>query len=198
VNNWIPLVVAVIAAATALAGYLLNSTINRRTEKTRYYAEALNAVEKYGALPYIFKRRHDSSKETRAELAVIITDIQATLRFYQRWLELDSPAVGAAYNRLVDKMREKNREYRRDALSSPPAKEDKDIEIAPYNFDAKAEQDHCTAVMRQELKLFKWSSRYRLTLKRHHKPLPGSTQRQQPHRAQVPKIAQHQPPDLPE
>ena len=158
-NNWIPLIVAVIAAATALAGYLLNSTINRRTEKARYYAEALNAVEKYGALPYIFKRRHDSSKETRADLADIVTDVQATLRFYQGWLQLDSAAVGAAYNCLVDKMREKNREYRKEALSSPPAKEDKDIEIAPYDFNTKAEQDHCIALMRQELKLFKWPSR---------------------------------------
>jgi hypothetical protein len=163
-NDWIPLIVAVIAAATALAGYLLNSSINRRIEKARYYAEALNAVEKYGALPYIFKRRHDSSIETRAELANIITDIQASLRFYQGWLELDSPAVGSAYNRLVDKMREKNSQYRREALASPPAKEDKDIEITPYDYNAKAEQDHCIALMRHELKFFKLPSRHRVTL----------------------------------
>jgi hypothetical protein len=165
VNNWIPVTVALVAAATALAGYLVNNGINRRVEKARYYAEALNAVERYGALPYIFKRRHDSSKETRAELAKIITDIQAALRFYQGWLELDSPVVGAAYNRLVDKMREKNSEYRKEALSSPPAKEDKDIEITPYDYNAKAEQDHCIAVMRHELKLLKWPKRYRLTAK---------------------------------
>ena len=157
-SNWIPLIVATIAAGTALTGYLANNSINRRAEKARYYAEALNAVEKYGALPYIFKRRHDSSKETRAELANMITDIQATLRFYQGWLELDSPAVGAAYNCLVDKMRERNREYRKEALSSPPAKEDKDIEVAPYDYNAKAEQDHCIAVMREELRLFKRTS----------------------------------------
>jgi hypothetical protein len=59
VNNWVPIIVAIIGATTALAGYLLNNTINRRIEKARYYAEALNAVEKYGALPYIFKRGHD-------------------------------------------------------------------------------------------------------------------------------------------
>jgi hypothetical protein len=92
----------------------------------------------------------------------MITDVQATLRFYQGWLELDSPAVVAAYNCLVNKMREKNREYRREALSAPPAQEDKNIEITPYDYDAKAEQDHCIAAMRQELKLFKWPSRRRL------------------------------------
>src|SRR5690348_5953900 len=116
VNEWIPLIVAAIAAATAVSGYLVNSSINRRIEKARYYAEALNSVEKYGALPYIFKRRHDSSKETRAELAGIITDIQATLRFYQGWLELDSPAVGDAYNSLVAKMRQVSSDYRKEAL----------------------------------------------------------------------------------
>jgi hypothetical protein len=40
VNNWVPIIVAIIAATTALAGYLLNNTINRRIEKARYYAEA--------------------------------------------------------------------------------------------------------------------------------------------------------------
>ena len=165
-SNWIPLIVAAIAAATALAGYMLNSTVNRRVEKARYYAEALSAAGKYRALPYTFKRRHDSSKETRAELGGILTDAQATLLFYQGWLGLDSPAVETAYNRLVDKIREKNGEYRREALSSPPAKEDRDIEITPYDFNDKAEQDHCIAVMREELKLFKWPSRYRLSPKR--------------------------------
>jgi hypothetical protein len=154
-NDWIPLIVAVIAAATAVSGYLLNNSINRRIEKARYYAEALNAVEKYGALPYIFKRRHDSSIETRAELARVLTDIQAALRFYQGWLELDSPTVGAAYNSLVAKMRQKSSDYRKEALSSPPTKEDKDIEITPYDYNARAEQDHCIAVMRQELRFFK-------------------------------------------
>ena len=74
---------------------------------------------------------------------------------YQGWLELDSPTVGAAYNSLVAKMRQKSSDYRKEALSSPPTKEDKDIEITPYDYNARAEQDHCIAVMRQELRFFK-------------------------------------------
>lgn len=155
-NTWIPIIVAALAAVTAMAGYLLNNRANRRIEKARYYAEALNAVEQYGALPYIFKRRHDSSKETRAQLANTITEVQATLRFYQGWLELDSPTVGDAYNHLVNKMREKSNGYRKEALLAPPAQEDRDIEIAPYNYNAEAEQDYCIAVMRQELRLLRW------------------------------------------
>lgn len=160
-NNLIPVIVATIATATALFGYLLNSTINRRVEKLRYYAEALNAVERYGALPYVFRRRHDGSKETRAELADELTKAQATLRFYQRWLELDSPLVGDAFNRLVNKMRERNGEFRREALSAPPVKEDSDIEISPYIYDSLAEHDYCTAVMRQELEILRWPFRRR-------------------------------------
>src|SRR5262249_12511453 len=139
-----------------------------------------------------------SSKETRAELANMLTDVQATLTFYQGWMELDSPTVGTAYNSLINKIRERNREYRREALSSPPAREDKDIEITPYDFNHEVEQDHCITVMRKELKLFKWPSRYRLTLKRHGKPLPGSPKRQQPHRPHMPEIAQHPPPTGPD
>jgi hypothetical protein len=107
-QNWIPLIVALIAAATALTGYLVNGAASRRSQKARYYADALSAVEKHYSLSFIFRRRHDSTKETRAELANMLTDIQVKLAFYQRWLELDSPAVGAAYNRLVEKIREKN------------------------------------------------------------------------------------------
>ena len=197
-NDWIPLIVAAIATVTALTGYLVNSTINRRAEKTRYYTEALNAVEKYGALPYIFKRRHDESKETRAELANILTDVQAALRFYQRWLELDSPVIGEAYNRLIEKMREKNSIYRKEALSSPMAEKDIEIEITPYDYDAKMEHDYCTAVMRRELRLLKWPSRHVQTLDRRSDRLPGSSKRQQLHRPSEPGIAQPQPPDIPE
>jgi hypothetical protein len=156
-KNWIPLIVAVIAAATALTGYLVNGAISRRLERARYYADALTAVEKYRQVPFTYKRRHNGTPETRAELANMLGDVQVTLAFYRRWLELDSPAVGAAYNRLVDKVRLKNREFRKDALSSPPVKDDVDIEIGtPYKFDSRPEQDECTLLMRRELKLFKW------------------------------------------
>jgi hypothetical protein len=156
-KDWVPLIVAVIAAGTALTGYLVNSALSRRLERARHYADALTAVEKYKQVPFTYKRRHNGTEETRAELANMLGDIQVTLAFYRRWLELDSPAVGVAYNRLVDKVRLKNREFREDALSSPPVKNDIDIEIGtPYKSDSRAELDECIVFMRQELRLFKW------------------------------------------
>lgn len=158
-KDWIPLIVAVVAAATALTGYLVNSALSRRLERARYYADALTAVEKYRQLPYTFKRRHDSTNETRAELATMLGDVQVTLAFYRRWLALDSPEVGEAYNRLVNKLREKNSEFRKNALASPIAKSDADIEIDrndPYKHDSRSELDACVALMRQELRILKW------------------------------------------
>jgi hypothetical protein len=156
-KDWIPLIVAVIAATAVLIGYFVNSSVSRRLEKARDYADALTAVYKYRQMPFTFKRRHDSKPETRAELATMIGDIQVRLAFYRRWLELDSPDVGAAYNCLVDKIREKNSTFRKEALSSPAVSSDTDIEIGtPYQFGDQAELEKCVALMRRELKLFKW------------------------------------------
>jgi hypothetical protein len=86
----------------------------------------------------------------------MLGEIQVTLSFYRRWLELDSPAVGAAYNRLVDKVREKNSTFRKEALSFPPAANDLDIEIgSPYKFDSRNELNECVVLMRRQLKLLK-------------------------------------------
>ena len=155
-KDWIPIIVAAIAATAALIGYFVNSAISRRSELTRHYADALAEVEKYRQLPFTFHRRHDSTSQTRAELAKMIGDNQAALAFYRRSLQLGSPAVGMAYARLVDKIREKNSTYRKEALSSPPVSSDIDIEIGrPYSFDIKDELDECIRLMRRELKLFK-------------------------------------------
>lgn len=159
-KDWIPIIVAAIAAAAALIGYLVNGAIGRRSELTRHYADALAEVEKYRQLPLTFHRRHDSTSKTRAELANMMGDNQAALAFYRRSLQLGSPAVGVAYARLVDKIREKNSTFRRQALSSPPVSNDVDIEIGrPYRFDVKDELDECVKLMRRELKLFKLPKR---------------------------------------
>lgn len=161
-KDWIPIIVAVIAAAVALIGYLVNGAINRRSELTRHYAAALAEVEKYRQLPFTFHRRHDSTSETRAELANMMGENQAALAFYRRSLQLGSPAVGLAYARLVDKIREKNSIFRMQALSSRPVRHDIDIEIGRrYTYDIKDELDECVKLMRRELKLFKWPKRQR-------------------------------------
>jgi hypothetical protein len=86
---------------------LINGSINRRFELNRHFSDALVEVERYRQLPFTFHRRHDSTSQTRAELANMIGENQAAIAFYRRSLQLGSPAVGLAYGRLVDKIREK-------------------------------------------------------------------------------------------
>lgn len=157
---WIPIIVAAIAAAAALIGYFVNSSISRRSELIRHYADALAEVEKYRQLPLTFHRFHDSTRETRKELARTMGENQTALAFYRRSLQLSSPAVGMAYARLVDKIREKNSTFRREALSSPPTSNDIDIEVGrPYNHDVKDELDECVNLMRRNLRFLKWPTK---------------------------------------
>lgn len=154
-NGWIPVVVAAIAAVTALVGYMVNGRLNRINAKARYYADALAAVERYKQLPYIIYRRHDSTVQTRAELATMIGETQAALAFHRGWLELDSPVVGAAYSNLVEKIRERNSRYGRQAFESTPCT-DADIEsvrtAVDFVYNSYPEKVKCIIAMRRELR----------------------------------------------
>ena len=154
VKDYIPLVVAVVAAMTALAGYLLNGAAGRRAERMRRYADALDAVERYRQLPYTFRRRHNETAEIRDEMARMISEVQVALAFHRRWLRLDAEELGEAYDALVDKIQLKNKSYRKDALAAPPAIKDVEIEISPgYGFEEDLDRLECLRRMRKHLRL---------------------------------------------
>ena len=67
VKDYVPLLVAVVAAMTALAGYLLNGASSRRMERMRRYAEALDAVERYHQLPYLSPTSQRDSGDPRRD-----------------------------------------------------------------------------------------------------------------------------------
>src|SRR4051794_23131405 len=153
-KDYVPLLVAVVAAMTALVGYLLNSAAGRRMERMRRYADALDAVERYQQLPYTFRRRHNETPEIRDELARLLADVQVALAFHRRWLRMDAKDLGDAYNDLVDKVQLKNSTFRRDALATSPASKDVEIEISPgYRFDQHTERAECLRLMRKHLHL---------------------------------------------
>jgi hypothetical protein len=158
--GWAPVVTAIGAIAAAFLGYLVNSAVNRRTERAKRYAEALETIERYCQLPLMFYRLHDSSPETRARLATMLGDVQVAIAFHRRFLEIDSPHVGKAYNELADKISKQNFIYRIDALMSPPPKNDTDIEVprGAYPFDKAVELRRCVQIMRRELYL-RWLPR---------------------------------------
>jgi hypothetical protein len=154
VKDYVPLLVAAVAAMTALVGYLLNSAAGRRTERMRRYADALDAVERYQQLPYTFRRRHNETAEIRDELARMLADVQVTLAFHRRWLRMDAAELGDAYDALVDKIQLKNKTFRKEALTAPPAGTDVEIEISPgHQYDQAAERDECLRRMQKYLRL---------------------------------------------
>jgi hypothetical protein len=156
VKDYVPLAVAVVAAMTALLGYLLNGAAGRRAERMRRYADALDAVERYHQLPYTFRRRHNETAEIRDEMARMIADIQVALAFHRRWLRLDVEELGDAYDALVDKIQLTNKNYRKEALATPPASKDVEIEISPrYRFDEDVERAECLRRMRKHLRLWR-------------------------------------------
>ncbi|GIJ27611.1 hypothetical protein Vqi01_27730 [Micromonospora qiuiae] len=148
--------VGIIAATTALTGYLISNAATRRAERARRYAEALDVVERYRQLPYTFYRLHDGTPETRTRLAEMLGETQKSLSFHRRWLTLESAEIGAAYDNLVDKVRERNSEFRKDALSRPVPATDVDIEAGYiYLFDDRAERLACIRLMRKNLALLR-------------------------------------------
>ena len=156
VKDYVPLVVAVVAAMAALVGYLLNGAAGRRAERMRRYADALDAVERYRQLPYTLRRRHNETAEIRDEVARMIADVQVALAFHRRWLRLDVDELGDAYDALVDKIQLRNKSYRKDALATPAASRDVEIEISPgYRFDEDLERDECLRRMRRHLRLWR-------------------------------------------
>ncbi len=151
---WAAVIVALIAATAALAGYMLNGHLGRLGEKRQAYAQALTCAERYAQLPYTFARRIDSSVKTRKTLAKLLVDTQVELAFHRKWLDLDDRAVGAAYSALVDKLAEKNHEYRREALSRRPLDNDLDVEVRDrhvWDCSADAEWTACRDAMRHEV-----------------------------------------------
>jgi hypothetical protein len=151
-NEFMPLLVALIAGVVGLVGYMSNSAINRQAERRRAYAEALVAIERYKQLPYDIHRRPDASPETRRRIAEHISDAVVGVAFHRRLLMLDSEPIGYAYNQLLGKVVDKGAAYRRNALARSPVEYDADLEFPPpYNYEDRDERNECLRVMRREL-----------------------------------------------
>jgi hypothetical protein len=151
--NWPPVMAAAVAAAAALTGYWLTYVSKRSESKAESYAKALAAVEAYKQLPYRICRRGESTPEVRGNLGKAIGDVQQDIAFYRRFLQLDSEAVGLAYDALVDKVFANGSGFRAEAWRMPPALEDKDMDISTvFDWNDTFEQRACLLAMRKELK----------------------------------------------
>jgi hypothetical protein len=154
-NVYIPLVVAAVAGAVAIFGYLINSRIGRLQEREQYFVQALLAVERYKQLPYWRHRLLD-----RAEFAKKIAEVHENLAHHRRLLQLDSPEVYKAYIALINTIRSRNKVADRPEMDINEQVDGTKIELdKEYSSKSKPDRDECLRLMRSRLRLFPFCSR---------------------------------------
>ncbi|MBG0569280.1 hypothetical protein [Actinoplanes aureus] len=154
-RNWIVLVTATVTALVAIGGYFVNQAAARSERRSKVFAEALAAVFEYQELPFRIRRR-TGTPEAAMALAQKVGDAFARLTFYRRWLGLESPLVGRAFDNLVRRTDAQWEEFCEHAWHQSPPEDDIGYQVEqwqPYQFDNLDEQELCLRVMRRELRL---------------------------------------------
>jgi hypothetical protein len=77
-SGWMPLVVGLIAASVALTGYVMTQAANRRRQKAKLFAEAIEAVKAFEEVPYRIAKRAASGGPTRADLGNRVSDLSSS------------------------------------------------------------------------------------------------------------------------
>lgn len=124
------------------------------------FSKSLRAVADYQELPYLVRRRSDISPMTPAELARHASDVQSRLDFYIVRLQLESHALGEAYEALVRATRQEAGAHISEAWQQGRLTGDSDMPLkARYPRDnADGERNACLEVMRDHLSLPKATS----------------------------------------
>ncbi|MFD8035438.1 hypothetical protein ACFV3F_43315 [Streptomyces sp. NPDC059717] len=144
--------------ATVLSGAflaaLITATINvwltrrksHEEERNRLraaFAEAFAVYSAYKELPYAIRRRRaDQLAEERIRLSETLREIQSRLAYHQAWTLLESPAVGAAYQNLVDHLRATAGVAMREAWTAPPLDSDAGMNIPLSVIDLRGLRQH--------------------------------------------------------
>jgi hypothetical protein len=118
-SGWMPLVVGLIAASVALTGYVMTQAANRRRQKAKLFAEAIEAVKAFEEVPYRIAKRAASGGPTRADLGNRVSDLFVKLGLYRAWLQIESPLAGEAYVLLLDRTHEEVAPHREAAWARP-------------------------------------------------------------------------------
>jgi hypothetical protein len=150
-SGWMPLVVGLIAASVALTGYVMTQAANRRQQKAKLFAEAIEAVKAFEELPFRIAKRAASDGPTRAELGNRVSDLFVKLGLYRAWLQIESPLAGEAYVLLLDRTHAEVGPHRKAAWARAVNDSDEDAHLdGIFPIDNKPEMALCLAVMRAE------------------------------------------------
>ena len=147
-------IAALIAATAVLIGYLVNQVANRKAEKTKVFAEAIEAVADYQEMPYRIRRRPASDAPTRLALSERVSDIQKRIDFHRAWLVIESAKVGETYEALVSAVRKEAGEHMKTAWKEPLITEDDQMSLGvAYSCpDTQAARAACLTAMQQHLR----------------------------------------------
>ena len=147
-------IAALIAAAAVLIGYLVNQVANRRAEKTKVFAEAIEAVADYQEMPYRIRRRPAPDAASRLALSERVSDIQKRIDFHRAWLSIESTKVGDAYEALVSAVRKEAGEHMKSAWEEPliTADDQMSLGVAYSCPGTQAARITCMQAMQQHLR----------------------------------------------
>jgi len=148
----VPVIAILGAALTAVLTYALNRRAARRERRARTFGEALSVVEDYAEMPYRIRRR-TGTLEGRQQLTEEVSRIYSRLAFHQALLDIEAPAVAAAYRLLTNEAKAEVGEQMKAAWRKPLRTTDSEMNLEEHYDRARVDRarDHCVATMRAAL-----------------------------------------------
>jgi hypothetical protein len=147
-----PVIAILGAALIALLTYELNRRTARRERRALAFGEALSVVEDYAEMPYRIRRR-SGTLEGRQQLTEEVSRIYSRLAFRQALLDIEAPAVAAAYRRLANEAKAEVGGQMKTAWQKPLRTTDAEMNLEE-RYDRRrvdCARDHCVATMRAAL-----------------------------------------------
>lgn len=115
----------------------------------------------YKELPYAIRRRRgDQGPEERVRLSELAREIQGRLSYYRAWTRAESDDVGAAYARLLERLRATAGSASNHAWQERPVASDAEMNLGKDKVDlgdlATYEEAYITAVVRDLRNRGRW------------------------------------------
>ncbi|GAA2628463.1 hypothetical protein [Paractinoplanes durhamensis] len=147
-----PVIAILGAALVALLTYGLNRRAARRERRARAFGEALSVIEDYAEMPYRIRRR-SGTLDGRQELTDEVSRIYSRLAFHQALLDIEAPAVAAAYRQLANEAKAEVGAQMKTAWQRPLRTTDAEMNLEKHydRVRVDAARDHCVATMRAAL-----------------------------------------------
>lgn len=148
----VPVIAILGTALVALLTYELNRRASRRERRALAFGEALSVVEDYAEMPYRIRRR-SGAPEGRQHLTEEVSRIYSRLAFHQALLDIEAPAVAAAYRRLANEAKAEVGTQMKAAWQKPLRTTDAEMNLEDRYSRKRVDfaRDHCVATMRAAL-----------------------------------------------